>query len=326
MVFPTVGPLVEKRDLGAGLTGARPLSPPPPPLNRHYDMALMESPNELDGTTAAGEQHPGTLAGSCAPRANGNPVELRAHAIGSVDSSDDSEVEDVAAAAQATATETGSSGVEQAPAPGPEDEGADDVDVPCDLPPADGASTKPETAAAAAAGAALNVNAKEFVPLRAVKSLPYDAQPYTPLPDAAKEPPVTVQLAAFYDNNGRYLYTAPYLQASSDAQEQQQQMNAYGSKYVGSGFYGADGSFYPRSSAAPGGQGSWQGYPQGVDQSYAEAAVATLCDQFPSYTYEQLLATFSEQVGSLPTHMHTEYKSCNNPSVQSYQIFGLSTP
>lgn len=130
----------------------------------------------------------------------------------------------------------------------------------------------------------LSAAAKEFVPS-------FAAQPQQP-EAAANGATDGAQLVAYYDEAGQYLYTAPYTSYGG---------GPGGPAQYGAGYYGADGAYYSYESYGAeywaGQGGAWGGgaYAPGVDQSYADAALAMLCDQFPGYSYEQLFATFMEQ-------------------------------
>lgn len=115
----------------------------------------------------------------------------------------------------------------------------------------------------ASSRADLNAHAKEFVP-SFTPSTPQSPQKLTAT--LLSTTSTGVQLVAYYDQQGRYLYTGPY------------------DPYIaGLADYAApDGDYAP--------------LPAGVEQPYVDAALAMLADAFPLYSTEQLFATFAEQV------------------------------
>ena len=115
----------------------------------------------------------------------------------------------------------------------------------------------------------LNAHAKEFVP---TFSPCFSAAPRTPQLSATllSTTSTGVQLVAYYDAQGRYLYTGPYDPTIAALVD-----------HDATGFDDASTSL-----------------PDGVDQSYVDAALAMLADAFPLYSTEQLYTTFAEKVCS----------------------------
>lgn len=116
----------------------------------------------------------------------------------------------------------------------------------------------------ASSRADLNAHAKEFVPSFSPSPPPQSPRKLTAT--LLSTTSTGVQLVAYYDEQGRYLYTGPY------------------DPYIaGLADYAADA--FDASTL-----------PEGVDQAYVDAALAMLADAFPLYSTEQLFATFAEQV------------------------------
>lgn len=116
----------------------------------------------------------------------------------------------------------------------------------------------------ASSRADLNAHAKEFVP--SFSSSPPPQSPRKLTATLLSTTSTGVQLVAYYDQQGRYLYTGPY------------------DPYI-AGLADYAAADYDASAL-----------PAGVDQAYVDAALAMLADAFPLYATEQLLATFAEQV------------------------------
>ncbi len=116
----------------------------------------------------------------------------------------------------------------------------------------------------------LNAHAKEFVPSFSPPPAPRSPQPLTAT--LLSTTSTGVQLVAYYDDQGRYLYTGPYDPYVAGLAE----YTAWDDR------------------ATPGGEG--EAGTLTVDQAYVDAALAMLADAFPLYSTEQLFATFAEQV------------------------------